>query len=76
RSDFDSVRIDPYRGYVAGVVIEREQRERIWFDAELAQIQASLEASFAGKSISLIDWTPDRTRFIVWVGSEDQAPVY
>jgi dipeptidyl aminopeptidase/acylaminoacyl peptidase len=76
RYDFDSVRIDPYRGYVAGVVIEREQRERIWFDAELAQIQASLEASFAGKSISLIDWTPDRTRLIVWVGSEDQAPVY
>lgn len=76
RYDFDSVRIDPYRGYVAGVVIERERRERIWFDADLAQIQASLEVSFAGQSVSLIDWTPDRTRLIVWVGSEDQAPVY
>lgn len=74
--DFDLVRLDPHLGSVAGVDIEREQRETIWFDPELAQIQASLEASFPSATVSLVDWTQDRNTFLILVYRNDQAPIY
>ena len=74
--DFDEVLIDPHRGHVAGVSIERERREAIWFDQELASRQTSLEAAFPGSVVTLIDWTPDRTRFVVRTDTQAQPSVF
>ena len=74
--DFDEVIRDPYSGYVIGISIEREQRETIWFDEELSQLQRSLETSFGEQVVTLVSWSEDRTRFIVQAENGAQPIVY
>lgn len=76
RYDFGDVRMDYHEGHVAGVYIERERSEYVWFDEELAARQASLENAFPGATVSLIDWSLDRTRFLVSTTTNAQPPVY
>jgi len=74
--DLQFVMTDPHEGHVAGVMIERDVRRTIWFDQELADKQASLEAAFPGLVVTLQDWTPDRSRFLARVESSAQTPIY
>jgi len=62
--DFSHVLMDPHQGHVAGVIVERERREAVWFDPELQTVQEQLHATFEGSNVSLVDWSEDRRRFI------------
>ena len=76
RFDFDDVRLDPNTGYVVGVSIEREHRESIWFDGQLAAHQSGLNTAFGAMPITLVDWSEDRNRVIVRTESGASTPVY
>lgn len=74
--DFETVRLDHHSGHVAGVVIDRENTETVWLDEELAQRQRALENAFPGMTVSLVDWSEDRQRFVVRTETSGQPPIY
>ena len=74
--DFAGVRRDRNSGRVLGVRIERERAETVWLDPELDRIQRDLEAAFGGEPVSLVDWTPDRTRFLVATEGATRGATY
>lgn len=74
--DVGSVRLDPHLGYVAGVTISAERTRTRWFDEELAALQANLEQAFEGAQVTLVDWTPDRMKFVIAVSAADAPEVY
>ncbi len=76
RYDFSSVRMDRHRGHIAGVIIERENPETIWFDEDLAEKQAALERVFEGSTVTLVDWSENRERFIVQTTTPAQPPIF
>lgn len=76
RYDAGDVRIDPHRGYVAGVTITAERTSTQWFDEELAALQANLDQAFNGARVTLVDWTPDRMKFVIAVSEADAPSVY
>ncbi len=72
--DVGNVLIDPYRGVLAGVRIEREYPETIWFDPELEGVHEGLSAAVgADFKVTLLDWTEDRGKFVFSI-SGDRAP--
>lgn len=74
--DVGNVRRDPYRGYVAGVTVTAERTQTLWFDEELAALQANLDQAFNGAHVTLVDWTPDRMKFVIAVSEADAPSVY
>lgn len=47
-----------------------------WIDAGLLRWQQSCEAMFAGRHVSLLDWSDDRRRVLLLVSSESDAGRY
>jgi dipeptidyl aminopeptidase/acylaminoacyl peptidase len=45
-----------------------------WLDKDIGAVYARLAKSFAGKDISFVNWTADRSRFVVRIESGDQPP--
>jgi dipeptidyl aminopeptidase/acylaminoacyl peptidase len=72
--DVADVRIDPYTNRVVGAAVEGETP--VWFDADLAMQQASLEEAFPNESPWIVDWSLDRSRFIVRTEYSDRSPVF
>jgi cephalosporin-C deacetylase-like acetyl esterase len=72
--DVSDVRIDPYTNRVVGAAVEGEVP--VWFEDDLAMQQASLEETFANESPWIVDWSQDRSRFIVSTEREDRAPMF
>jgi dipeptidyl aminopeptidase/acylaminoacyl peptidase len=72
--DVSDVRIDPYTNRVVGVAVEGETP--VWFDEDLATQQASLEEAFPNESPWIVDWSSDRSRFIVRTEYSDRSPVF
>lgn len=42
-----------------------------WYDPDLASVQASLARVFPGKDVYLLDWSRDRTRFVIAIRGVD-----
>ena len=72
--DVSDVRVDPYTNRVVGAATESETP--VWFDAELATQQASLDEAFPDESPRIVDWSQDRSRFIVHTERNDRAPAF
>jgi dipeptidyl aminopeptidase/acylaminoacyl peptidase len=72
--DVSDVRIDPYTNRVVGAAVESESP--VWFDPELAMQQASLDETFPNESPTILDWSQDRSRFIVQTERSDRAPMF
>jgi dipeptidyl aminopeptidase/acylaminoacyl peptidase len=72
--DVSDVRIDPYTNRVVGVAVEGETR--VWFDDGLALQQAFARRSISERSPWIVDWSLDRTRFIVRTEYNDRSPVF
>jgi dipeptidyl aminopeptidase/acylaminoacyl peptidase len=72
--DLSDVYVDPYTNRVVGA--EAEGERPVWFDEELARQQASLDATFADESPTILDWSQDRSRYIVQTERGDRAPLF
>jgi dipeptidyl aminopeptidase/acylaminoacyl peptidase len=72
--DISDVRVDPYTNRVVGAAVEGETP--VWFDAQLALQQAALEEAFSNESPWIVDWSQDRSRFIVRTEHNDRSPVF
>ena len=64
---------DMHRNTVVGVNGGGEQRQTTYLDAELGAVHAGLSRAFKGKTVTIAEWSADRTRFIVNV-SGSAAP--
>ena len=72
--DVSDVRVDAFTNRVVGAAVESESPT--WFDEELAMQQASLDEAFPGESPWIVDWSQDRSRFIVRTTHTDRAPAF
>jgi dipeptidyl aminopeptidase/acylaminoacyl peptidase len=72
--EVSEVYVDPYTNRVVGA--EAEGERPLWFDEELARQQATLETTFPGESPTILDWSQDRSRFIVQTERSDRAPLF
>ena len=72
--DISDVRVDPYNNRVVGVAVEGKSPK--WFDEDLAKQQASLEETFPGEDPWIVDWSQDRSRFIVRTELNNRAPAF
>jgi dipeptidyl aminopeptidase/acylaminoacyl peptidase len=72
--EISDVYVDPYTNLVVGA--EAEGESPVWFDEALARQQASLDATFANERPTILDWSQDRTRFIVQTERNDRAPLF
>lgn len=73
--DLDDVLTDPYTNAVIGVAYEDEFRRHVWFDEEMARWQSSLEGAFANQVVRITSWSRDRSRMVLRVEGESQAPM-
>lgn len=67
---WDRDKVAPVAFYYGG-----EHYQYDWVDKDMGAVYARLAKSFAGKDINFINWSADRTRFVVSVESGDQPPV-
>jgi dipeptidyl aminopeptidase/acylaminoacyl peptidase len=72
--DVSDVRIDPYTNRVVGASVESESP--VWFDAGLAMQQASLDEAFPDELPRIVNWSQDRSRFIVRTERDDRARAF
>jgi dipeptidyl aminopeptidase/acylaminoacyl peptidase len=72
--DLADVRVDPYTNLVLGAAVESRSPE--WFDEELAKQQAGLDDTFPGEDPWIVDWSLDRSRFIVRTEQNNRAPAF
>jgi len=72
--DVSEVRIDPYTNRVVGAAVEGERP--VWFDEDLTKDQAQLDEAFPNESPWIVDWSEDRSRFIVSTERNDRAPLF
>jgi pimeloyl-ACP methyl ester carboxylesterase len=72
--DVSDVRIDPYTNRVVGAAVEGESP--VWVDDNLAMQQAALDEAFQRESPWIVDWSEDRSRFIVRTRYNDRADAF
>jgi len=72
--DISDVRVDPYTNLVVGAAVEGKTPK--WFDEDLAKRQAALEETFPGEDPWIVDWSEDRSRFIVRTELNNRAPAF
>ncbi len=65
-----SLTFDRHTGSLLGLRLTGVKEHTRWFDPELARIQATLEASLPEKSVEILEWSADRSRFLVSVSSQ------
>jgi dipeptidyl aminopeptidase/acylaminoacyl peptidase len=75
RYDMGNVIEDPYTNRTIGVTYESAFTNTVWFDEEIAQHQQRLETVFAGEQVTLRSWSEDRSRFVLGVENERNAPL-
>jgi dienelactone hydrolase len=70
--ELDSV-IRDYAGKVVGAVYEADKKTTVWFDATWAKMYGTLQATFPGKEITIVQSSQDGVRHVVLV-HDDRDP--
>jgi dipeptidyl aminopeptidase/acylaminoacyl peptidase len=74
--DVRGVILDPFSNVVAGARVDADTAATVWFDADLADQQRRLDATFPEEAAIITSWSRDRSRFLVAVESAAQPTVY
>jgi dipeptidyl aminopeptidase/acylaminoacyl peptidase len=61
--------IDPYRSVAVAVIGGADKPAVQWLDPELGAVHATLARAFKDQTVSLTNWSKDRTRFIARVSA-------
>jgi dipeptidyl aminopeptidase/acylaminoacyl peptidase len=68
---------DELRGSFAGVRAEGAPPLTLWMDPELAGVQRSLDAKYPQRTVHLLQWNRERTRFLVrMTGGTEPGRIY
>jgi dienelactone hydrolase len=70
-NDIDDYRTEPTGTVVESVNFTDERRRTVWMEPLLRSYQRRLEADNPGKLVEFLSWNRDRTRFVVYIGSDD-----
>jgi dipeptidyl aminopeptidase/acylaminoacyl peptidase len=62
---------DPYRIRLSGRGFGDDAITYEWYDPELESVHAAVARVFPGQDAQLLDWSRDRSRFVVWVNEPD-----
>lgn len=68
---WDELRLAP-----VGLDITGQQDAITWTDAQLGAVHATLSRALKGKTVSLANWSADRTRLVVRADAQDSPPVW
>lgn len=69
--------IDRHKNQLAGVRAPGSRPFTVWIDAELAEVQASLDSQFPRRTVELADWDAARKRVLVRVsGGAEPGRIY
>lgn len=75
--DVGGVIQDPHtRQVVGGRYVDAFIPQQVFFDPELAEVYATLQASFPEGYASVVDWTKDRSTFVVFARNPTDAGAY
>jgi dipeptidyl aminopeptidase/acylaminoacyl peptidase len=55
-------------------IIAGENAADTWLDSQLGQVHATLSRVFKNRTVELVNWSADRTRYVVKVTSADTPP--
>ena len=58
---------DKFRHHFAGIRAVAPRPFTVWVDAELAEVQRAVEAQLPRRTATILEWSEDRTRFLVQV---------
>lgn len=61
---------------LVGVRFDADQPQIHWLDPELAAVQTSAQSRFTSRTVQLVDWNDDRTRFLLLVAAENDPGRY
>jgi len=75
-ADFTGLVWDDARQTAVGIVSGAEASTVTWFDADLGAVQTTLLKVLKDRSVELVNWSDDRTRFVVRATSRTSPPVW
>ena len=67
---------DPRALRLAGWGAGGQWPEMEWFDKDVGAVHASLSKLFKDQDVGLVDWSADRTRFVLTVSGSDNPPIW
>ncbi len=67
---------DRYRGTAVAITGETDKPQVEWLDPELGAAHAALAGAFKGLSVALMNWSRDRTRFVLRTSAPNSPPVW
>lgn len=67
---------DPYTGQAVALVAGGEASKAHYLDPQIGAVHALLVRALGGLEVTLIDWSQDRTRFVLVADSADAPPVW
>lgn len=74
--DVDSIIEDPYTNRTIGVTYDHAFTRTVWFDEDIANYQTALAGAFPDHQVTILNWSQDRSRFILSVENERNAPLF
>jgi hypothetical protein len=74
--DIRSVNYDRKKQKITSVLWDAEKPKNHFFDKEWGDIQKSLEKKFDGYEVDIVSYTDDRSKAIVWIGSDKMPGKY
>ena len=74
--DVDGIIEDPYTNRTIGVTYDHAFTRTVWFDEEIANYQSALAGAFPDYQVTILNWSQDRSRFILSVENERNAPLF
>ncbi len=74
--DIDTYVSDGITGKLNGYTVIKDFREYSYFDSELAQVQADLEATFPNAGVVITSYSEDRSKFIAKISSFEYLEHY
>ncbi|HVM37073.1 MAG TPA: S9 family peptidase [Sphingomicrobium sp.] len=67
-NDVDDVTYDPATGEISAIEYHDDRPRTVWLDAELKGLQAKVDKALPDAVNTLVDWSQDRNRVLVWSG--------
>ena len=74
--DVDDVTYNPTTGAVTAVQYHDDRPRTVWFDPELKALQAKLDRALPDSVNTLVDWSADEKRVLVWSGGASDPGRY
>ncbi len=69
KNDVDDITYDTLTGEITAIEYHDDRPRTVWLDPELKALQAKVDKALPGAVNTLVDWSDDHNRVLVWSGS-------